>query len=400
MGLYPSFALFALTHNLLLRTLAKQLDLDPDTAFRVLGDDVLISDRGLHDLYVHVLSAIRTPISETKSFASKVFGEFAGKVFWRGHDVTPIKWRRVSTASLDVAFQYYQRGLLVIDMEKQKVKSLPLANGEVVSHVEALLPLPKRLGGFDGLTRLSLADRLAWGGRTARSLRAGYLNRVSERLYSFLTSERILKGLDVTKFQGMFNQGIKVDEVIERAKAFKNVMPGPYGTSKANDVPSSRESLKDLESIAFGTDSLEERLGKFHAWHIASLGPNRVREFNRMLTFVGEPIDLFSIPIVTNTSELRRLSRVRHLPPSQISEMYEIAEEKVKLLTVLKTRLAEKPESIDWSTGVSMGQLLATGVATVLNPIAGLGVGLALAATNIDVEQYKTKDIGNLLEGV
>jgi len=80
MGLYGSFALFALTHNVLLRTLCSEMGLSPVESFRVLGDDVIISDDNLHTAYRRVLTNFEVPVSESKTIQSDLLAEFAGYV--------------------------------------------------------------------------------------------------------------------------------------------------------------------------------------------------------------------------------------------------------------------------------------------------------------------------------
>lgn len=77
-GLQSSFPLFALSHNLLCINLATELGLDPDDSFRILGDDIVISEKSLNDSYRQVLEHMGCPISESKSFKSNKLAEFAG----------------------------------------------------------------------------------------------------------------------------------------------------------------------------------------------------------------------------------------------------------------------------------------------------------------------------------
>jgi hypothetical protein len=93
MGLAPSFPLFALTHNFLLSGLCKLIGLIPRESFRVLGDDLIINDYRLYQHYLSFCKNYEVPISWSKTIKSKRFGEFAGKVFFLGADVTPINWK-------------------------------------------------------------------------------------------------------------------------------------------------------------------------------------------------------------------------------------------------------------------------------------------------------------------
>lgn len=377
MGLYPSFCLFALTHNVVLHGLAGALKIDPNSSFRVLGDDVVIADDLLANEYLKVLEVLQVPISKSKTFASSTLGEFAGSVFWKGRDITPIKWRQVTASSINVVSQYIDRGLVVMDLERQKVKSCPLTSSKVYPIIEALYPVPKELGGLGQLTRDKISDRLHWGRRKVRSLRAGYLSLFSERIYRFLSPQE-LKGIDVTKFAGLVDQQVKFTDLIERAReeALKRPpgapMPWIMGAPQSkqeDDLPSTREGLKGLESLVFSKDTLEERLGKYHAWYLAKLGPNPEREFNRLITMTGEAVEALHVPILSVSDTKALWARVRHLHPNEINSLFDLAQERLAMLRRIKHEISGKPDSFD--DDIPWGKLAATAAATLVNPLAG-----------------------------
>lgn len=82
MGLYGSFPLFHLTHGLLLsyaETLASvQGGVRIKDSFRVLGDDVIIINSSVAEMYKTLLYLCKVPISATKSVHSSRLSEFAG----------------------------------------------------------------------------------------------------------------------------------------------------------------------------------------------------------------------------------------------------------------------------------------------------------------------------------
>lgn len=91
LGLYPSFGLFAVTHGLVLRAIERDLGL-VDT-FRVLGDDVVIGEPRVHERYRTFLVTAGCPVSETKTLASQIIGEFAGKIITAKGAVVAEKWK-------------------------------------------------------------------------------------------------------------------------------------------------------------------------------------------------------------------------------------------------------------------------------------------------------------------
>jgi hypothetical protein len=82
MGLYGSFPLFHLTHLALLDIMSRQVKAftRDSRPFLVLGDDVLIRDRELSDLYKRVMVDLGVEISASKSITSSKVAEFAGFV--------------------------------------------------------------------------------------------------------------------------------------------------------------------------------------------------------------------------------------------------------------------------------------------------------------------------------
>jgi hypothetical protein len=378
MGLYPSFALFALTHNVILHTLSRRVGVTD--SFRVLGDDVIISDSKLFTEYREFLREYSIPVSWSKSFSSSNLGEFGGIISWKGYNITPIKWRPVTNRSIDVISQYIDRGMIVVDHDSQRIVTIPLADKSVYTHAEALYPLPKEVGGFGQLTRKSLTVRLHWGRRNVRSLRSGYLAQVGERLNRFLGPQD-MTNIDITKFAGLRDQQLGFESIIENARRIAltrppgGPMPMPMGApsgSVEEIIPSDREGLKGLESLISSKDSLEERLGKYHFWCIAKLGPNPTREFNRMMTISGQLSGSLDVPIVTFGRPKIEL-HARTLPPRFLENLFEAAVERIEQLRQVREGIQRKPEVFD--QGLPIGKLFATGATFLVNPVAGLLVG-------------------------
>jgi len=78
LGLFPSFAYFAIGHHALLQTICAALGLS-DLPYAILGDDVAIWDNHVHNMYISFLEKRGVPISKQKCFSSKLLAEFAGR---------------------------------------------------------------------------------------------------------------------------------------------------------------------------------------------------------------------------------------------------------------------------------------------------------------------------------
>lgn len=96
LGLYPSFAVFTLAHGVLLEALAVSCGLSETDSFRVLGDDVVISERKLYLLYREALKALDIGVSEDKTISSRFVTEFGGRVIYPDQVITTSKWRMSS----------------------------------------------------------------------------------------------------------------------------------------------------------------------------------------------------------------------------------------------------------------------------------------------------------------
>ena len=123
LGLYPSFAAFALTHGLLLYYLNGNRH---NNMFFVLGDDVVILDSDLHDLYRITLEILGCPVSVAKSLSSNDMAEFGGKLLTPNRVIPQTKWRQVSDDSfIDIVRNIGPRAVgLLRNRQREVVKLL------------------------------------------------------------------------------------------------------------------------------------------------------------------------------------------------------------------------------------------------------------------------------------
>lgn len=134
-GMYASFPLFGLTHNYVLSRLCEGLGIprseyDKTFPYRVLGDDVIISNDILHTAYRSLMGAMDVPISEDKCISSDTLSEFAGYVVTCNLLITPAKvpnedWRNSFINYLSVV------GLDGVDCLPSKVRPLARAVAEL-----------------------------------------------------------------------------------------------------------------------------------------------------------------------------------------------------------------------------------------------------------------------------
>jgi hypothetical protein len=97
LGLFPSFPACFLAHGIMLRCI--EIELNKVDSFRIIGDDVVISDTSVLDSYRRLLQRFSMPVSEGKCITSAYVAEFGGHVITEDRIYSPVKWRKVDVAN-------------------------------------------------------------------------------------------------------------------------------------------------------------------------------------------------------------------------------------------------------------------------------------------------------------
>jgi len=148
LGLYPSFASFALCHHLLVRGLFALHGKD-ELRYRILGDDIVIFDDEVAQHYQDLLKDLGVEISEAKSIVSADVAEFAGKVIFKDYILSGYKWTGICSDFnfLDVVRNLGSKGRYLLRLRQRKV-------------VDAIAAIPEPWGlGFNPLG-LPLSERM------------------------------------------------------------------------------------------------------------------------------------------------------------------------------------------------------------------------------------------------
>lgn len=130
LGLYPSFGCFTLTHGLLLFYLSNELHHSKNKKvwredFFVVGDDVVILNQDLYEVYVSLLQNLGCPISWDKTISSCELCEFAGKIVTKTMVIPQLKWRKVSDDNfLDLCRLLGQRSLSLLNRRQRRIAEL------------------------------------------------------------------------------------------------------------------------------------------------------------------------------------------------------------------------------------------------------------------------------------
>lgn len=230
LGLGPSFACFALAHNVILRGICQKYGVNPKDTYRILGDDIVISNETVHRVYRATLSNLGCVVSEAKTLESNVCAEFGGRVITANDIIPTYKWRRVVGSNfMDVAkaIGIKARGLLT--------------PGQRLI-VDLVAETPEEYGGFGwNPNGKSLTERLS--SPTSKWL----LSRTLDREDAILIQYRTLTSL----LRGFFNQ------------ARSSGLVPYYRTSSidqhlwAGDLGSTRSDLLEFWDNDAITDSIE-----------------------------------------------------------------------------------------------------------------------------------------------
>jgi hypothetical protein len=146
LGLYPSFGLFALTHGLLLRSFERTCKVSD--VFRIVGDDVIITDSAVAEKYTSFMKLVNVEIHPTKSIISDKLSEFLGTVILQDKIIKPMKWQHyVKGNPFGPLLMIGWKGLFFYPHKDRKL-------------MQSLMSLPEPVGlGLNPLG-LSLSERL------------------------------------------------------------------------------------------------------------------------------------------------------------------------------------------------------------------------------------------------
>ena len=175
LGLYPSFASFALTHGLVLFSLN---GCRHDEKFFILGDDVVILDEGLHSKYRRFLANVGCPIAESKSLSSTEMAEFGGKLVTSESVISQLKWRQVSDDNfVDVVRNLGIRAKRLLRTDQRGI-------------VDLIAGIPDFLGGLGFNPKgIPLKDRIELYYSLIQPDRSSYLLSLSERVSKYFNTQ-------------------------------------------------------------------------------------------------------------------------------------------------------------------------------------------------------------------
>lgn len=134
MGAYSSWATFAVAHHYVVFTCCEKLKMNWATAkYCLLGDDILIGDDALAEVYLSVMEGLGVEVSIQKTHQSSTFAEFAKRLFYKGEEISPFPL----SALKESARRYYQLVNLLMECENKGwvTDNVPLCTSEFYGFV-------------------------------------------------------------------------------------------------------------------------------------------------------------------------------------------------------------------------------------------------------------------------
>lgn len=196
LGLYPSFAAFALSHNMLAMSTKPKF-------YAIVGDDIIIdakAGRLMRDLYTE----LGCKVSEGKSIHSAQLAEFTGKLITKDKTYIQPKWKRVSDHNF-------------IELAKRLgPKSLGMFRPRQKKLLQILDVIPKELSPFGlGWNTLGLpySKRIEIFNKFKLSLKDEVTTLVSQ---INLDNEALRRSLEWGQFTDFHNLNVKPRKIIDR----------------------------------------------------------------------------------------------------------------------------------------------------------------------------------------
>jgi len=90
MGAYSSWAIFSLTHHLLIQFAAHKVGKSNFMDYIMLGDDVVIADKAVAEMYMELLKELGVETSDSKTHISDHTYEFAKRWIHKGYEISPL----------------------------------------------------------------------------------------------------------------------------------------------------------------------------------------------------------------------------------------------------------------------------------------------------------------------
>lgn len=152
LGAYSSWAVFTLSHHVLLHYCAHKNNMSAKGQYVILGDDIVIFSRAMARTYVSILKIMGVEVNSTKSLISYTLCEFAKRYWYKGEEITPLP--------LSGLIKSLKRVYLLIPFIESLVKINWLTQEVVDQRIISIVLSIYRSLGLPRLRRLALKAKI------------------------------------------------------------------------------------------------------------------------------------------------------------------------------------------------------------------------------------------------
>lgn len=136
MGAYSSWAMFAVTHHVVVRTAAMMAGYDPCTfkAYVLLGDDIVIANQKVAEKYQYLMESLGVNLSPAKTHVSVDTYEFAKRWYQAGVEIPGIQLK----AFMEITNWAQAAEILRVSVSRWSLEPLDMEPGSIPSLLKAL----------------------------------------------------------------------------------------------------------------------------------------------------------------------------------------------------------------------------------------------------------------------
>lgn len=136
MGAYSSWAMFAVTHHIMVRTAAQMAGYNPRTfkKYVLLGDDIVIADQKVAEKYQYLMESLGVTLSPAKTHVSVDTYEFAKRWYQAGVEISGIQLK----AFMEISNWAQAAEILRVSVSRWTLNPLDMEPGSIPALLRAL----------------------------------------------------------------------------------------------------------------------------------------------------------------------------------------------------------------------------------------------------------------------
>lgn len=245
MGFYSSWASFAVAHHYVIYYCCRECNVSwKDLKYCLLGDDIVITNQQVSDLYKKTIKSLGVDYSAPKTYESTSFYEFAKRLFLKEVEISPFPISGLE----EVSGKYYLLTQFFLEAERKCWISINGVPAMVESYLEIVTKLPARFRSklvnlatiYEHIQRIVRGSENA-GELLTRSFRIlGYPHTVSN-----FVARNVLENIAVELFASS-NPATQWDEWVKSGKITLNRLESQVRLIGAIEYPDDSEMFTEF----------------------------------------------------------------------------------------------------------------------------------------------------------